>query len=111
MLAATIAIAVADEVAPAYTPALVPVHFDRPGAVEVSPVRYCRAQAEADIRAAAAPKMRPMFAGSKNSTGETVPATTLDEVVHRLLVAVDRAEQLLHLRRGGSMVASWVVNS
>ena len=43
--------------------------------------------------------MRPMFSGSKNSTGDTVPAVTLDERVHRLLVAVHGAEQLLHLRR------------
>ena len=43
--------------------------------------------------------IRPMCSGSKNSTGDTVPGGDAHERVHRVLVAVDGAEQLLHLRR------------
>ena len=42
---------------------------------------------------------RPMFSGSKNSIGETVPAVMLTNASIASLVAVHRAEQLLHLRR------------
>ena len=43
--------------------------------------------------------MRPTFSSEKNSAGDVTPALTLSEAVHRLLVAVHRAEQLLHLGR------------
>jgi hypothetical protein len=38
------------------------------------------------------------FDGSKNSNGDSVPAVTLMNGVHCLLVASDDAEELLHLQ-------------
>ena len=41
----------------------------------------------------------PIFSGEKNCAGEIVPAFICANAVHRFLIAVDRAKQLLHLGR------------